>query len=87
MQDERLAHLDRALASGAEGSAFESRISHKKSCLISDSFFLFQDFAQILKRIESRLFTTANLDSTYTNYKAKKYFSNNKKTTSFYFLT
>ena len=40
MQDERLAHLDRALASGAEGSAFESRISHKKSCLISDSFFL-----------------------------------------------
>ena len=42
MQDERLAHLDRALASGAEGSAFESRISHKKSCLISDSFFFIE---------------------------------------------
>ena len=31
--NERLAHLDRASASGAEGGGFESRISQKKSCL------------------------------------------------------
>ena len=43
MQDERLAHLDRALASGAEGCVFESRIPQVKRLVLKkqDQPFLF----------------------------------------------